>query len=143
MDLITDVSKIQACHLHMEPLASELALDNLTSPITELRVAYFPTTITDTEQAIFEDSIAKFFSRIQLHAMEMVGYSVGWPLEPLSVDGSPQEGKAHVTCVGWQSIEAHEAILKSQVFKDNEHLIINPTGAIHTEIVHFTGVRFK
>jgi hypothetical protein len=127
----------------MEPVASELVLHSRASPITELRIAYFPVAITDIDQAIFEGNIAEFFLRLRSHATEMTGFSAGWSLEPLTVADTPQEGKAHVTCVGWQSIEAHEAFLKSKALRDHENLIINSAGAIYSEIVQFTGIRFK
>jgi heme-degrading monooxygenase HmoA len=138
-----DVEELQAFHTHLTPHPADHVLHSKSSPVTEIFLAYFPKDYSVANQQGFAESLESFLTKITPEASAMTGFSGGWSLEERPIPGSADSGKTYITCIGWTSVEAHEAFTKTQVFKDSQHLIHQADQLIQTEVVHYTGIRFK
>ncbi|KAL9036355.1 MAG: hypothetical protein Q9180_004346 [Flavoplaca navasiana] len=110
-------------HAHLSPHPPSAALNGTTAPVTEMINHYFSADISQSEQSSFESSVKQFSQVLEEKAEGFKGFAAGWVVEEVEHEGVEGKAKSWLSCIGWQSVEAHMAFRETKDFKDNVHLI--------------------
>ena len=129
-----DPSQIaEGCHVYFDPHPPSNAL---YSPVTEILRAYFFVEKVQKEGLAFEAGLKKLLAALK--AAQVAGYtgevSSGWSVEELPRDG--KQYKLFVAFIGWESVAAHAAASKTDVFLEN-------VGTISPDIITVSHATFK
>ncbi len=102
-------------HANFTPHPPTAALGT-ASPVTEVLTSYL-----EKQDDGFPAKIDKFIKVLSDNAEGFKASSAGWVIE--DVEYKEKKGKAYVTLLGWESVEAHMKFRETQAFKDHAHLI--------------------
>ncbi|PVH93542.1 hypothetical protein DM02DRAFT_603839 [Periconia macrospinosa] len=126
-------------HIAVQPYPPDV----LRSPVTEVMLAYFPTSI---QQATKDANTARFkeFAEKGLRACaSLQGLSYGWGIEndfPVRDAEGEQKGTVFTALIGWPSVEAHMEFRETDAFKENIHLARGMEEMVKVGMFH---VKFK
>ena len=110
-------------HALLSPHPPSAALSGTTTSVTEMINHYFAADISQSEQSSFESSMKQFSQVLEEKAEGFKGLAAGWVVEEVEHEGVEGKAKCWLSCLGWQSVEAHMAFRETKDFKDNVHLI--------------------
>ena len=124
-------------HVNLTPHPPSAAVSSTSSPVTEALTLYFPSSISSSEQASFEENFKKFIQALEKHAEGFRSASGGWVVEEVEHESVEGKGKAFFAALGWESVEKHVAFRDTQEFKDNIGLLRDGPKGIEVHHVKF------
>lgn len=130
-------------HVPLTPYLAKDALSHRLAPVTEVLTAYFPTSYSHDDQQDAEADLKKLVAVIEATAEGYRGSAGGWCTEEMDIPGSDESGKAYITLIGWDSVEAHTSFRSTQSFKDNIHLLRRAKELKKSSVVHVPFVEFE
>lgn len=121
---------ISVQHQDMKPEGGLKAAMN--APVTEVATFYFDGKPPDDAY----ESAKKFIETCEKEAEGKVsGWAYGITQEEIEKDGV--KGYGAVLCIGWESVDAHMEFRKTEVFKENIHLLRQTSKGIEMHHVQF------
>lgn len=120
-------------HVDFEPQDGFKAA--MTAPVTEVATFYFDGGPPENAH----DGVKKALENCQNETgFKIRGHGYGFTHETLEKDGL--KGKAAVLVIGWESIDDHMELRKTESFKNNIGMLRNGAGKIemhHTKFMNF------
>lgn len=129
---------LKAYGVALSPHPPSVLGDGLTGAV-EVLTNYFASDISESLKKDFDERITNLTDAIK-HAStsgQFTGLSVGWSVEDdvTFPDGSAK-GKAHVTLVGWTSVEAHLQVRASDHYQANRHYLVEAKETVTRDVIH-------
>lgn len=137
----TDIAPIKEIHpadiktFHV-PLSPSSAI--LASPVTEWMTAYFPVDYSDADKAAWSAKSRVLYETVKPHAPGLLGYADGWTVDELPLEQA-EGGKAvaFIAAFGWETVEAHMELRKTEVLKKAVADFGGSTGSLKVQMNHF------
>lgn len=110
-------------YVSFDPAPSQPALD---APATEVVIAYFAADASAETTAAVPGVLPKVLKLAGAKDAGMIAESGGWAqgeVKHASLLGEGAKGRAFVSVVGWESVEAHRAFRETEAFKANVGLL--------------------
>lgn len=106
----------QVIHVDFEPVAAHTRA--IHAPVTEVARFYF----NGSPPNDFLDGVLEFGKVLESeHVAGMLGAAAGVSHDDVEYDGV--KGKMIVFAIGWESVEAHQAFTKTELFKEKVPLM--------------------
>ncbi|OBT71566.1 hypothetical protein VF21_09578 [Pseudogymnoascus sp. 05NY08] len=125
--------------VHLPPIPRALLGEQADVKVTEVLFFYFRASLTDEDIAAIDAKMDEL--RPALESSEMKGVYDGWAEEEDAVFegvGGEERCKLWVHVVGWESLEAHERMVKGEEFKNSREVVKGMEGFRGMVMLHMT-----
>ncbi|KIW69968.1 hypothetical protein PV04_02280 [Phialophora macrospora] len=157
-DAVKDLPKILthselSGHVVLEPFPPLVLL----APVTEVMLAYFPSDISRASKDAASAQFQRFVDVALSQCKQVRGVGSGWGVEtnfPIrtvvmgakgdeggpeaetELQGGRRKGALFTAFIGWPSVGAHMAFRKTELFRENVHLITDMEGVVSLAMFH-------